>query len=893
MSDVKSPVRFGDFVLDPERAELRRLAGTVAVQPQVFDGLRFFLAHPGVLHTREALHEALWPGVFVADDALSQLIRKIRVALDDDPKEPRYLVTVPRRGYRFVAEVEPYHEQAPASFVAPVAVAPAPVSTGPEQELFGRERALEEVLTPLARGPWVTIAGTGGMGKSHLARAARASLRARGEDPVLVDLQDVSGAEGLMHALARELQVPLLGAEAAAHEAQIGHALEGRGALVVLLDDLDGLHEVAPELVQRWHGQAPEVRWLFTSRRPLNLPGEQVVELGPLPAEAARALFHARALAAGTRPEAEEGVLDALLDRLDRSPLAIELAAARTRVLGIAELGERLEDRFRLLRDRRGHAHERHRSLHACLLTSWERLPDGLRRCLGVLSVLPGAFHAATAEALLEAVDDPEIEPLEALEDLRDHALLHRETGRDGEACLKVLESLRALVREMDEVADARAQGVAVRVRALVGRARVLQRTQPAGAELDRVVNLLIALLDGLEAPLELVEALDVLAPLLRERGPLDLGFRAAERVERAAAQLPAEVCARWLLARLELLPLGRPLPPDLVEQARAAAQQAGRDDLDLGVELIDLSARMRAGAVGPLEVPARRCLERALAGRDLRAEALARCLLANVLHLTSRPQEAIRVLEGQAERLPEWAERALLLETLGRCIGPLGDVDRAIELKGQAVQIYRRLGWRRREAVGLANFAGDLVMYGRRDAAITHLEEARELMRRIGERAGEIVVLTNLAVQHLFDLAPELAEPLLLAADRLGTASALHMMLPVVSLNRATAALQRHAFDAALVLIDEGLARANALGDTRHAGLLHAWRAAVLAELGQDAEAELQEARGLMAGGDASAAELLRLLQAYVAAVGGEAVVVERGGPRAEMIGRMIEGRR
>jgi DNA-binding winged helix-turn-helix (wHTH) protein/predicted ATPase len=892
-------LRFGANVLDLDRAQLRRDGEVVPVQPQVFDGIRYLLAHPGVLLTREALHAALWPGVFVADDALSQLIRKIRVAVDDDPKQPSFLETVPRRGYRCIAKVVAEAAEPAGATAAPTAPSPhVSLPAPPEPSLFGREQALDELMIALASEPWVTVTGMGGMGKSFLVRAAKARLLASGREAVLVDLQDADGLAGLLHAVARELQVPLLGADPAAHAEQIGHALEARGRAWIVLDDLDRVHSVAPTVVAAWRAEAPELRWLASSRRPAGVPGERVVELGPLPAEGARALFRHRAAAVGTELASEvDEPLDGLLDRLDRSPLAIELAAARTRVLGVEQLGARLDDRFQLLQDRRGQHHERHRSLRACLLTSWERLPTVLRQVLGALAVLPGAFYAGTAEALLDALPEPVVEPLEALEDLRDHAFVHREPARAGEAKLKLLESVRALLHEQPELDGVRGLATAARVSTLARRARQLGRTQPLGPERERVVDLLIDSLDRTTDLDDLVDGLEVVAPVLRERGPLDLGLRVAARVEQEAHALSADARARWLLARLELHPVSQPPPPELIAGLLEAAKAAARPDLELRARLHRLTWQVRTGEVGGAEAEAREVLDQAIGANDLPAELLARGALATVLHLTSRTAEAAALLEGHAERVPDSAERALLLETLGRCVGPLGEVDRAIALRRQAVVIYQRLGWRRREAIALGNLAGDLVMFGRRDEAIATLEQARALSRRIGDRAAEAVTLANLGVQHLFDLAPEPAEAALAAAERLALAKGLTVFLPVLSLNRATAAWQRGDAVGAGALLDEGTHHARSAGDTRHLGLIEAWRAVVRQDLGDPdgADAAWSAARERLGVAEAPAAELLRLIAAYLAVSRGQQAVVQPdpGSPRGEMIARMIARKR
>lgn len=98
--------RFDGFELDPAESRLSRDGRLVEAQPKVLEALGYFLERPGRLISKEELVAALWPGVHVGDESLTQLVRKLRVALDDDSKTPRFVQTVLKRGYRFVAAVE-------------------------------------------------------------------------------------------------------------------------------------------------------------------------------------------------------------------------------------------------------------------------------------------------------------------------------------------------------------------------------------------------------------------------------------------------------------------------------------------------------------------------------------------------------------------------------------------------------------------------------------------------------------------------------------------------------------------------------------------------------------------------------------------------------------------
>ena len=97
---------FGDFVLEPSQQEVRRRDGSALnLSPRLFNALLLFVEHAGELLDKDALMRALWPGLVVDENSLSQVVSSLRRALADDPVASRYIQTVPRRGFRFIATV--------------------------------------------------------------------------------------------------------------------------------------------------------------------------------------------------------------------------------------------------------------------------------------------------------------------------------------------------------------------------------------------------------------------------------------------------------------------------------------------------------------------------------------------------------------------------------------------------------------------------------------------------------------------------------------------------------------------------------------------------------------------------------------------------------------------
>lgn len=143
--------RFAEFELDAAEARLSRAGEPVALQPKVFDALLLFVEASGRLVTREELLERLWPGTFVTEESLTQVVRKLRQALGDDPQAPRYLETVPRRGYRFLPAIEA-RERAGAG---PAAVATPLVEPVPPRRKWSRRFGIALIATFLLAAAWL------------------------------------------------------------------------------------------------------------------------------------------------------------------------------------------------------------------------------------------------------------------------------------------------------------------------------------------------------------------------------------------------------------------------------------------------------------------------------------------------------------------------------------------------------------------------------------------------------------------------------------------------------------------------------------------------------------------------------------------------------------------
>jgi hypothetical protein len=196
---------------------------------------------------------------------------------------------------------------------------------------FGRRESLDELERRMHAGArLVSILGFGGTGKTRL--ATRFGWRSLGEFAGGVwfcDLAQARSADGILHAVAQGLDVPL-GQDDPVF--QLGHAIAGRGKCLVILDNFEQVVRHANETLGCWLNRAHDARFVVTTREVLGLPGEEVVALTPLPPVDAAALFLGRAEAAqpGFQPNAEDqSAITPLVELLEGLPLAIELAAAR------------------------------------------------------------------------------------------------------------------------------------------------------------------------------------------------------------------------------------------------------------------------------------------------------------------------------------------------------------------------------------------------------------------------------------------------------------------------------------------------------------------------------------------------------------------------------------
>lgn len=449
---------FGRFELDPATRQVLAEGHPITLGARAIDVLVALVERNDRVVTKDELLEMAWPGLIVEENNLQVQVSALRKALGASS-----IATVPGRGYRFALAL--------SSAEKPALPAETPKHNLPQflTSFIGREHDLREYARLLALSRLLTLTGIGGSGKTRLAiKLAESVLPSFVDGAWLVDLAPLSDAErvplAVMAALGirNRLDRP--------HAETICEHLAGRRALIVL-DNCEHLASVCAELVRQVLAAAPGVQVLATSREALDVRGEQAVTVRSLdlpaigtaldPARLSACesirLFLERARLAAPRfsldPQNAAAIAE-ICRRLDGIPLAIELAAARVKVLSVDEIRARLDDRFRMLTSARGGAAARQQTLLAAIQWSYDHLAEDEQKLLRTLSVFAGGWTLAAAVRVVgERADEYEI--LDVLTRLADRSLVTIEWVADGTTRYALLETVREYAKEQLDASGA------------------------------------------------------------------------------------------------------------------------------------------------------------------------------------------------------------------------------------------------------------------------------------------------------------------------------------------------------------------------------------------------------------------------------------------------------
>ncbi len=594
----------------------------------------------------------------------------------------------------------------------------------------------------------------GGSGKTRL--ATRFGWTWLGDYPGGVwfcDLSQARSLDGIASAVAHGLDVPL---DKGDPVARLGAAIAGRGRCLVILDNFEQVARHAEETLGRWLDAAGQACFLVTTREVLGLPGEQTYALAPLPGGEAVELFMRRAEAAQRElmlTAEDRAAIAPLVKLLDGLPLAVELAAARARVMPPHTLLARMGERFRLLASSGGRR-DRHATLRATLDWSWDLLSPAEKSALAQLSVFEDGFTREAVEAAvdLSACDEaPWI--VDVLQSLVDKSLV-RPLRRErfdmlGSVQAYAAEQLPGEGRFPGSGASAR-QAAFERHCAWFAALGPKRAVEDACADLANLVMACRRAISNSEAKAA-VAALQSAWSALNLRGPFSIGNELAEAVCALPGLGGAEAARAYAVKGSALDWLGettdaRQNYETALRLARESGELACQASVLAKLALLDGNeGRISEACAGHVEA-----LSLARQIGDAEAECVALNGLANLDVDRGRLDEARLSYEAALVRARDARDlgwQCRLLGNLGMLNANIGRMEEAQRCLEQSLTLAQQLGDRRSEGNNLCNLGMlHLVRHQLRDA-IEASERALQAARDLGHRRLEGIVLCNLGL--------------------------------------------------------------------------------------------------------------------------------------------------
>lgn len=592
---------------------------------------------------------------------------------------------------------------------------------------IGRDAEIDRITTVLHESRLVTIVGPGGCGKTRLANETGTRMANRFRDGVwFVELAPVHDPADVPHAVLSTLgmreqallestpmdpvRLPVDPTERLVDNLRASE-------LLVVLDNCEHLVSATATLVERLLSGCPDLRVLATSREPLGITGETLSPLPPLAQHAAVRLFTDRATAVRPdfRLDAETDAVAEICRRLDGLPLAIELAAARTRVMSAAQIAARLSDRFRLLTGGSRTAVPRHQTLLAVVDWSWELLEKPERLLLQRMSVFAGAVTLEDIERVCadDALPEPEVFDLLA-------ALVGKSLVEPiGEATVRyrMLETIRAYATE--RLVES---GTADRLR-------------------ERHASHLLAVVQAAEPSLRGPDQLSWLSRLDDLRGDVMAALRWSAGAGRAdlAVGIVGWVGWYWLL---------RGMHAELFEQPEAALAVPGDAD---PLPHILTSAYAAMAGFGRRGFEGVQDTFDALLASSERLEPTAHPLLAllpamRAMFEPGRTEEGLRHLDDVAAAHPDPWTRAIARFIAGHILDNLGRPEAALTAFERTHAEFELIGDRWGRSVSLSMLAGAHVRHRDWERALATYREVASDLRALATHDDIAMTLLRMA---------------------------------------------------------------------------------------------------------------------------------------------------
>ncbi|MCI0398607.1 MAG: tetratricopeptide repeat protein [Chloroflexi bacterium] len=664
----------------------------------------------------------------------------------------------------------------------------------PYTRFIGRTQERQEIQELLETSRLLTLTGPGGGGKTRLALQAAADLGGLFRDGVSwCDLASLADEAYVPQAVATAVHVAEEAGRSPADT--LAEALRPRQALLVW-DNCEHVLGACATLAHALLAACPEIKILVTSLQPLGLPLEKVWTVPPLAIEEAVTLFVDRAaevLPSFTLDATNEAAVRTICRRLDGLPLAIELAAARVKMLAPAQIVGRLDDAFRLLTRGTVATLPRHQTLRATMEWSYHFLSEPEQRLFRRLSVFAGSFTLEMVEAICgEGLEEPGV--LDLLTDLADKSLVSiLRQERETVARYRLLETVRQYAREKLEASGETAE---IRTHLLEWCTTFVEQAEPklAGPEAALWLARLEVEQDNLRAALQWVRTGRAVETGLRLAGSAWFFWLSHGHLTEGR---------NWLeeLLALEANLPDSPVSPSVRAKALyAAAVLAFRQgDQKRAATLAEASANL-------LRAPE----DRARLGVSLNLLGILATEQGDLARATAIHEESLALYRS----LGDSVRASSILVNLGIIARQQGEYRRAIALYEEALTLKRQLGDTIYVAPLLNNLGEVAFLQGEYPRAAALLDESLLLYRDLGSQNGVALVLNALGVLARHQQNPAQAKALLEESVALHQQTGQKVRVAIGRLNLGDLARDEGEWARAQTIYADSLARLQEAGE-------------------------------------------------------------------------------